>query len=417
MRILPLIVPALVLVFVQATRLKDPPHGDDFKISCSKCHSAKGWELDPEVYSFDHNSTRMHLEGQHTQIRCRQCHPTLVFSEAETECFLCHTDMHEQTVGNDCNRCHTPHSWIVNDITNIHRQGRFPLLGAHYMAECSSCHPSASSLRFEPLGVECIDCHMADYQAATDPNHVEGNLGTECTDCHSMMAYSWAGEGFTHLSFPLNAGHDIQDCNKCHAAGGFTGTPTDCYACHQQAYLATTNPAHQAAGFSTDCMFCHTTAPGWTPANFDHTSFPLTEGHTGVDCAQCHDVNNFANVSSECFSCHQEDYTGAANPNHIAADISTNCLECHTTLPDWKPADFPIHDAQFFPIYSGKHQGEWDNNCTQCHQDLNNYATFTCLSCHEHSQADMDDKHSGETDYQYNSLACLDCHPMGEGEN
>ena len=335
-----MIVPALVLVFVQATRLQDPPHGDDFKISCSKCHSAKGWELDPEVYSFDHNSARMPLEGQHLQINCRQCHPTLVFSEAETECYLCHTDMHEQTVGNDCNRCHTPHSWIVSNITDIHRQGRFPLLGAHYMAECSSCHPSASSLRFEPMGVECIDCHMADYQAATNPNHVEVNLGTECADCHSITAFSWVGAGFTHIFFPLTAGHDIQDCNRCHT-DGFTGTPTECYACHQ------------------------------------------------------------------------DDYTGAANPNHIAAGISTNCLECHTTLPDWKPADFPMHDAQFFPIYSGEHRGEWDN-CTQCHQDQNNYANFTCLTCHEHNQSDMDDKHSGETDYQYNSIACLECHPRGE---
>jgi hypothetical protein len=26
----------------------------------------------------------------------------------------------------------------------------------------------------------------------------------------------------------------------------------------------------------------------------------------------------------------------------------------------------------------------------------------------------MDDKHSGENDYQYNSIACLECHPRGD---
>jgi hypothetical protein len=344
MRILSLIVPVMLILFVQATRQTDSPHGDDFKVPCNKCHSAKGWELDPEVYSYDHNSARMPLVGQHTQVACRQCHPTLVFSEAEQECYLCHTDMHEQTVGNDCGRCHTPHAWIVGNIADIHRQGRFPLLGAHLMADCESCHASASSLRFEPLGVECVDCHLADYQATTDPNHVEWNLGTDCAYCHSLNAFDWGSESFNHQFFPLTLGHNIGDCSSCHSPGSFSNTPTDCFACHQDDYQATTNPAHGAAG------------------------------------------------------------------------ISTSCLECHTTQPGWKPADFPIHDAGFFPIYSGSHRGEWDN-CTQCHQDPNNYANFTCLTCHEHSQAQMDDKHSGEGDYQYNSAACLDCHPTGRAED
>ena len=79
--------------------------------------------------------------------------------------------MHMQTVGMDCARCHTPHSWIVKNITDIHRQSRFPLQGPHLAAQCLECHPSASLLRFEPVGVECIDCHMQDYQSASDPNH------------------------------------------------------------------------------------------------------------------------------------------------------------------------------------------------------------------------------------------------------
>jgi hypothetical protein len=91
-------------------------------------------------------------------------------------------------------------------------------------------------------------------------------------------------------------------------------------------------------------------------------------------------------------------------------------MECHTTLPGWKPADFPIHDGQFFPIYSGSHLGTWDN-CTQCHEDANNYAGFTCLSCHEHSQSSMDSEHNEVNDYTYNSVACLDCHPTGRAED
>jgi hypothetical protein len=181
---------------------------------------------------------------------------------------------------------------------------------------------------------------MSDYQASTEPNHMEANMGTDCEDCHSMTAFSWSGAGFSHQFFPLTLGHDIQDCGSCHISGDFGGTPTECYACHQDDYAAATNPSHLGTGFSTDCILCH------------------------------------------------------------------------TTHPDWKPADFRIHDAQYFPVYSGSHRGHWES-CSQCHPDLNNYASFTCLSCHEHSQSRMDDKHSEENDYSYNSVACLDCHPTG----
>ena len=334
---------ALTIVGLAAWQ-DDSPHGSDFRITCDKCHSAKGWEIDPEAYSFDHNTTRLPLVGQHTNLECRQCHPTLVFSEAPSECFLCHTDMHEQTAGNDCARCHTPHSWIVDNITSIHRQGRFPLRGAHYTAECSACHPSASLLRFEPLGVECVDCHMSEFQSAANPNHVEGNFSTDCSFCHEMDSYSWGGAGFSHAFFPLTDGHDIQDCNRCHTSGSFENTPSDCYDCHAQDYANTTNPAHLASGFSTDCKLCHTTTPGW------------------------------------------------------------------------RPADFTIHDAEYFPIYSGSHRGEW-NSCTECHENVSNYASFTCISCHEHSQSSMDSKHHEVRNYQYNSIACLDCHPRGVGDD
>ena len=81
----------------------------------------------------------------------------------------------------------------------------------------------------------------------------------------------------------------------------------------------------------------------------------------------------------------------------------------------WKPAGFQVHDAQFFPIFSGKHRGEWDD-CVDCHTNTGNYAVFSCVDCHEHNRTEMDDKHSGEADYQYTSMACLECHPTGTHE-
>ena len=342
MRILSLTIPALILLV--ALRVQDSPHGDDFEVSCSVCHSPEGWELDPEVYSFDHNSTELPLEGQHTSINCRLCHPTLVFSDAGTDCISCHTDVHGQTAGSDCARCHTPESWLVTDITDIHMQGRFPLLGPHLIADCQDCHPSASLLLFEPLSIDCFDCHQQDYNAATNPNHVLGNFSTNCLECHRMDAFTWGGAGFTHYFFPLTAGHAFFECNRCH-----TGT-------------------------------------------------------------------TYSDISSECVSCHQSDYNATSNPDHLAAGIHTDCAECHTTQPGWKPAEFTEHDALFFPIFSGKHMGQWEN-CIECHTNPDNYAVFSCTICHEHNRADMDDKHLGEVaGYQYNSAACLECHPTGRAE-
>ena len=415
MRVLSLIIPLLFLLM--ALRVTDSPHGSSLEISCSICHSPSGWEIDPKVYSFDHNTTRLPLEGQHTSVNCRLCHPSLVFSDAGTDCVDCHTDMHYQTVGPDCSRCHTPESWIVTNITDLHRQSRFPLVGPHLLAECMECHPSASLLRFEPLRVECIDCHQEDYASATNPNHVQGNISTNCIECHLMNAFTWEGAGFNHSFFPLTGGHEVYECSRCHTGNDYSNVSSDCYSCHLEDYNSAGNPNHITAGIPTNCLECHTTLPGWKPAEFamHDALFPLTEGHAIRECNRCHNLGDYSNISSDCYSCHQADYTNSTNPSHVSANLSTNCQECHTTMPGWKPAGFPVHDAGFFPIYSGVHQGEWAE-CTDCHTNTGNYAVFTCIDCHAHNRTEMDDKHLGEVQgYQYNSVACLECHPRISG--
>jgi len=336
-----LVAGAILFVAFQVT---DSPHGEKFDLDCAVCHSPEGWTLDKAHYAFDHSSTQFPLLGQHESFNCRNCHETLVFSEAETECISCHSDIHQQTVGMDCERCHTPENWLVYNITELHQLSRFPLIGPHVTAACSDCHISASNLQFEPLGIECFDCHKADYLAATNPNHVEGNFSTNCVECHAMYAFTWTGSGIDHSFFPLNQGHAISDCYQCHTAG-----------------------------------------------------------------------TDFSNISNECISCHQQDYNTTENPNHTIAEFSMQCSECHTTAPGWKPADFRTHDGQYFPIYSGQHNGEW-NACIDCHSNPSNYQIFTCIDCHEHNQADTDDEHDEVAGYVYESSACFACHPTGDGE-
>jgi Zn finger protein HypA/HybF involved in hydrogenase expression len=249
MRILSLLIFCVLLLFLNVR--SDSPHGAGFKISCKTCHSTKGWQLDKEIYSFNHNTTKLPLVGQHSQINCRQCHISLVFKEAKSECFQCHNDVHQATVGKDCSRCHTSDSWLVKNINEIHNRSRFPLIGAHRTADCLQCHKSESQTRFEVAGVNCIDCHRQNYLAATNPNHVQSGMSEDCSLCHPANAFQWTGAGFNHAFFPLTQAHSTAKCADCHKTANFKDAKPDCYSCHQQDFAAAKNPDHTAAQIST----------------------------------------------------------------------------------------------------------------------------------------------------------------------
>ena len=458
------------------------PHGDKFSMKCDVCHNPEGWTI--KVNSFDHKQTSFPLAGQHGALDCRKCHVDLVFSNAKSTCISCHKDMHQQTVGQDCERCHTPKSWLVTNVTALHQQSRFPLNGQHAQVDCYLCHKSASLLRFDPMGVECTDCHSNNYKATTNPSHVSAKFPKDCFLCHNEK--SWQPAKFDHngTSFPLQGGHVGLECNRCHK-NGYAKISTVCVDCHLTDYNATTNPSHTAAKYSTDCKTCHTPA-SWLQSSFNHntnTAFPLTGGHIGVACLSCH-TTGYKGTPTTCVSCHQNNYNATTNPGHVAAKFSTDCTTCHTNVA-WKPATFnhttgttfPLvgahvsvacidchskgyvgistdcvschlakynattnpshsgakfpttcvtchnqnawtpstynHDAQFFPINSGRHKGAW-TLCSECHTNATNYAVFNCLLCHSHSnKASVDSQHSGRSGYAYNSTNCYSCHPRG----
>jgi hypothetical protein len=125
----------------------------------------------------------------------------------------------------------------------------------------------------------------------------------------------------------------------------------------------------------------------------------------------CHN-GDYNNTPTTCFGCHSSDYDQTTNPDHGIAQFPTDCEECHTDNA-WVPSTFD-HDGQYFPIYSGKHDGKW-NLCTDCHTSPGNYSFFTCIECHEHNnQAEVDADHSEVQDYTYTGQSCFTCHPSGE---
>ncbi len=198
-------------------------------------------------------------------------------------------------------------------------------------------------------------------------------------------------------------------CVSCHASG-YAGTSTACYSCHQAAYQGVVDPNHVTNNFDHICTTCHTTT-AWTPSSFNHatTAFPLTGAHTTLTCVACHS-SGYTGTSTACYACHQTAYQTTTNPSHAAAGFPTACQNCHTTT-GWTPSTWD-HDSQYFPIYSGIHNGRW-SVCADCHVSAGSFAVFECINCHEHNKTDTDSKHSGVQNYQYQSTSCYSCHPRG----
>ncbi len=368
----------IVLFFIafNSTGLAQSPHGKNFNIDCSNCHDAKNWQIIPSKILFNHDTTEFKLTGQHKSVDCKSCHTSLIFSGVKKDCFSCHKDIHQNSVGFDCVRCHNTKSWVIPNITEIHRMSRFPLIGAHQTADCAQCHSGYSNLNFNPVGVSCIDCHRPDFNNTSSPNHLAAGFSTECQDCHNISSLTWATINVNHDFFPLIGGHKIDNCFACHSQSTFKGLSPDCYSCHRKDYESAKNPDHAVAKFPLDCQQCHN-INSFIPAAFDHnsTGFPLIGAHKTVSCSGCHQ-NGFQATPTDCYTCHKQDYESTKDPNHVTGNFSKECSQCHNTN-SWSDATID-HNQTAFPL-TGAHKNV---NCSSCHTNGFSNTPVQCYPCH-----------------------------------
>jgi hypothetical protein len=381
-----------------------------FPNTCQTCHTTVQWA----GAKFDHSTTGFTLTGAHVNVACSQCHLNGKFAGTPTDCVSCHLPDYQKTTNPNhvtaafpttCQTCHTTVQWSGAKFDH-NTFTKFALTGAHVNTPCASCHVGG---KYAGTPTTCSGCHLAKFQATTNPNHVAAGFPTDCSICHTTI--QWPGAKFDHntTKFPLTGAHVGLTCQNCHSSGVYAGLSTACSSCHLNDYNKVVTPNHKTAAFPLDCTVCHSTAV-WKPSTFSHstTAFPLTGAHTSVACASCHIAGKYAGTPKDCYSCHNTDYTGVTNPNHIAAAFPTTCQTCHSTVT-WAGATF-THSK--FPIYSGKHAGKW-TSCTDCHTNSSNYTVFTCLSCHTHDKPVTDSHHTGVRNYVYNSPNCYACHPQG----
>ena len=361
----------------------NPPHLQlGFPRDCGMCHSTSTW-LNA---TFNHSTTSFPLTGAHVTVTCAQCHVNNNYLTLPTNCYGCHQADYAGTTNpahvaagfpTDCTLCHTTTNW--SSSTFNHATTAFPLTGAHLTVACSTCHVNNN---YTTLPTACYGCHQADWNGTNNPAHAAAGFPTTCDTCHTTT--NWSSSTFNHATtaFPLTGAHLTVACSTCHVNNNYTTLPTACYGCHQADFTGTTNPAHVAAGFPTDCTLCHTTT-NWTSSTFNHaTVFPLVGAHATLSCVQCHVNNNYTTVPTTCFGCHQTDFNGTTNPSHIAAAFPTTCDTCHNTS-NWTTVTFN-HALYANYALTGAHA---TLTCIQCH--VNNNYTATSMACYSCHQADF----------------------------
>ncbi|MFO1054829.1 MAG: cytochrome c3 family protein [Planctomycetota bacterium] len=384
------------------------PHRTQLGVNCRSCHDERTWVPIGQVAK--HASTRFPLVGSHASVGCFACHPGAEvgnFEGLDPQCETCHTkdlpratNPDHRTLGwtTDCQRCHVP---IDFQRARFDHPASFPLSGGHSGIRCATCHGDNSV--FTGLSTACTSCHQDEFDRTTDPNHVGAVFSSDCLQCHSIT--TWNNTHYVHPgSFALTGGHAGRRCSACHGTSGtYTSLDTNCVSCHQADYDRVTDPNHVTAGFPQDCTQCHTTTR-WSGARFDHpASFPLTGGHSGHRCADCHGTSGvYTGLDTACVSCHRADFDGTRDPNHQTAGFSTDCTQCHTTTR-WQGATFN-HPASF-PLTGG----HANHTCADCHGTGGNYAGLStaCDSCHHAAYVATTNPNHQSASFP---LTCQTCH-------
>ena len=258
------------------------------------------------------------------------------------------------------------------------------------------------------------------------------------TPCLKSEDKKWTSISHDNTNFPLQGKHKTVACNECHLKGLIEGTPTDCEGCHW--YRKRDDPYHLQLG--VHCADCHSPFD-WKKikANCWHHSqvsgLSLNGPHKMLDCRQCHKGGYFNSNTSECYSCHQTDFSKTQNPSHLQTGFSTDCQSCHIGQVTWLGARYThisyllkgIHktltcnECHQNSVYKGR-----PGACMDCHlddynntKDVNhkkfNFST-DCITCHSDNGTTWENAKFNHTPYwpltgSHKGLTCKDCHSAG----
>ncbi len=202
-------------VAAQSTVLN--PHGT-LKWDCESCHTPESFFKIKQSLDFNHRETGYLLIGNHENAPCAGCHKTPEFAKVGTACADCHTDVHRGQFGFTCQSCHTPERWENRqNIFDLHATRGFALVGVHATVDCQSCHIDEQRNEFTMTSAECANCHIGDYLATTNPNHIQAGFDLNCQGCHQLLSVRWEYLDAISLKTLNLRGITVPlDCEDCH---------------------------------------------------------------------------------------------------------------------------------------------------------------------------------------------------------
>ncbi|MCB0367180.1 MAG: hypothetical protein H6624_08200 [Bdellovibrionaceae bacterium] len=400
----------------------ESPHKKEFsakllKKKCTDCHVTTGWKDRPRDGDFDHEVTRFKLTGEHTKLKCAQCHVVnkkqiFKFPSKELQfCVDCHKDPHKDQLGPElrkqsCANCHD-----TKTFTKIkqfdHKETNFDLKGKHKKVKCNDCHKQTKErFPFKPNHrmrqylfpdlerKDCAQCHK-DF-------HLGQLKEKKCSQCHNEN--NWKKVDFDHNEdsrFKLKGAHGDLKCSECHRPTKkimrfkkkkrrvvrFKPMDTECIACHAK------DDKHKGE-MGKKCESCHR-EDDWTIVKDFHRNYTLHGVHYTLQCAECHGVEGrkLSGLSDQCLLCHQKD--------DVHNSTLPYCGECHRQS-FWEDSQFR-HSLSSFPL-RGVHR---TLDCVNCHTSGVYQGTpNTCFICHQSDAASV----SSPPHIMPNFMECSQCH-------
>lgn len=222
-------------------------------------------------------------------------------------------------------------------------------------SECLSCHIPFGGISNE----KCISCHklsnIGSYKKGEQvkPIFHQQLSNQKCNSCHTDHQGIFPEKTVNSFKHELLSLAIINNCNSCHSK------PDNIL--HKQV-TSNCNSCHQTTGWKSSILFNH----------------------------------DLLLNKNNCVTCHQKPSDNYHN------SIKDNCSNCHSTSK-WIPSTFN-HSAFF--VLDQNHS----TTCITCHTD-NNFSSFTCYGCHQHTKSNIVAEHNEEGIYNIDN--CASCHKSG----
>ncbi len=189
---------------------------------------------------------------------------------------------------------------------------------------------------------------------------------------------------FDHFTtgFSLTGGHRSVECDACHTAGQFRGTPRECASCHNM--LTNTGAVVKSSAHiqaNNACDVCHSTLAWDDVRRVNHMAVlgNCRSCHTTGGAATSRPPNNSFHTgvlggTRDCIECHRTSTWASVHFNHTANAAGVPCANCHNGT-----------DATGTP--GSSHSG-FPSDCSLCHNThrwgfSHGSAQSDCISCHD----------------------------------